>query len=159
MGVLGLLRSTVRLRFHKRGYLSHLVNGIQVSMLSLCPMQRTYLVMCIANFVFHNSHLILGNIRSRDGDIEPWSRTDPAVGNRWRKLAQGKRVYAFPIWLYCDDTSGNVSKKWNKHNSFLFTVAGLPRHLVHKEDNINFLSTSNIAPLLEILDRIVSQLR
>ncbi|THU88786.1 hypothetical protein K435DRAFT_635318, partial [Dendrothele bispora CBS 962.96] len=53
--------------------------------------------------------------------------------NPWRTKAKGKRVLAFPIWLYCDDTSGNQSKKWNKHNSFLFTAAGLPRKYVHRE--------------------------
>lgn len=81
------------------------------------------------------------------------------MGNRWRGLANGHRVLVFPIWLYCDDTSGNLSKKWNKHNSFLFTPAGLPRHLVHREYNIHFLSTSNIAPPLEMLDGIVDQLQ
>ncbi|KIK31485.1 hypothetical protein CY34DRAFT_103231 [Suillus luteus UH-Slu-Lm8-n1] len=63
-----------------------------------------------------------------------------------------------PLWLYCDDTSGNLLKKWNKHNSFLFTAAGLPRAAVHKEFNVHFLWTSNIAPPLEMLDGIVDQL-
>ncbi|KAJ6569934.1 hypothetical protein B0H10DRAFT_1694933, partial [Mycena sp. CBHHK59/15] len=79
--------------------------------------------------------------------------------NRWRKQATGHRVVAFPVWLYCDDTSGNTSKKWNKHNSFLFTAAGLPRKFVHQESNIHFLSTSNIAPPLEMLDGIIDQLK
>ncbi|EIW59026.1 uncharacterized protein TRAVEDRAFT_93301, partial [Trametes versicolor FP-101664 SS1] len=93
------------------------------------------------------------------GGIHPWTHTDPREGNRWRKLARGHRVIAFPIWLYCDDTSGNLSKKWNKHNSFLFTAAGLPRRFVHREYNIHFLTTSNAAPPLEMLDGIVEQLR
>ncbi|KAJ7694308.1 hypothetical protein B0H14DRAFT_2419202, partial [Mycena olivaceomarginata] len=63
--------------------------------------------------------------------------------NSWRKKASGHRVLSFPMWLYCDDTSGNMSKKWNKHNSFLFTAAGLPRQHVHQESNIHFLSTSD----------------
>ncbi|KAF7303282.1 hypothetical protein MKEN_01292300 [Mycena kentingensis (nom. inval.)] len=87
-----------------------------------------------------------------------WTLTDPLKPNRWRVHAKGHRVVAFPVWLYCDDTSGNVSKKWNKHNSFLFTAAGLPRSCVHQESNIHFLSTSNIAPPLEMLDGIVEQL-
>jgi hypothetical protein len=87
---------------------------------------------------------------------EPW--THPTAGNSWRAKAKEHRVLSFPIWLYCDDTSGNVSKKWNKHNSFLFTAAGLPRRIVHREINIHFLSTSNIAPPLEMLDGIVEQL-
>ncbi|KAI0639400.1 hypothetical protein C8Q77DRAFT_1223885, partial [Trametes polyzona] len=93
------------------------------------------------------------------GGIHPWTLTDPREGNRWRKIAQGRKVVPFPVWLYCDDTSGNLSKKWNKHNSFLFTAAGLPRRFVHREYNIHFLTTSNIAPPLEMLDGIVEQLR
>lgn len=93
------------------------------------------------------------------GAIAPWSLTNPTQGNRWRGRADGHRVVAFPIWLYCDDMSGNLSKKWNKHNSFLFTPAGLPRCVVHHEYNIHFLVTSNLAPPLEMLDGIVEQLR
>ncbi|KAJ7793620.1 hypothetical protein B0H14DRAFT_2393239, partial [Mycena olivaceomarginata] len=93
-----------------------------------------------------------------NGMLTNWTKTNPAEGNRWRKLSAGHRVLAFPIWLYCDDTSGNTSKKWNKHNSFLFTAAGLPRKFVHRESNIHFLAKSNIAPPLEMLDGIVDQL-
>jgi len=65
---------------------------------------------------------------------------------------------AMPIWLYCDDTSGNVSKKWNEHNSFLFQLAGLLHTHLGKEYNVHFLSTSNLAPPLEMLDGVVNQL-
>ncbi|KIM68453.1 hypothetical protein SCLCIDRAFT_20369 [Scleroderma citrinum Foug A] len=101
---------------------------------------------------------IIGLIDARGQGVLPWTFTDPAVRNRWCTQAGGYRVLAYMIWLYCDDTSGNKSKKWNKHNSFLFTAAGLPRHMVHKESNIHFLATSNIAPPLEMLDGIVDQL-
>ncbi|KAI1783686.1 hypothetical protein LXA43DRAFT_977008 [Ganoderma leucocontextum] len=94
--------------------------------------------------------------------ILPWTYTDPAVGNPWRARAlrneRQHRVVSFPVWLYCDDTSGNQSKKWNKHNSWLFTPAGLPRVLAHQEANVHFLATSNIAPPLEMLHGIVQQL-
>lgn len=93
-----------------------------------------------------------------NGELQPWTLTNPAEGNQWRDRASGARVYAMPLWLYCDDTSGNLSKKWNKHNSFLFTPAGLPRVAVHQEYNVHFLCTSNIAPPLEMLDGIVDQL-
>ncbi|KAJ6503838.1 hypothetical protein C8R45DRAFT_894926 [Mycena sanguinolenta] len=89
---------------------------------------------------------------------KPWTHTDPKVGNSWRVQAKGHRVFRFPLWVYCDDTSGNVSKKWNEHNSFLVTPAGLPRSEAQKEYNIHFLCTSNIAPLLEMLDGVVDQL-
>ncbi|KAF7316638.1 hypothetical protein HMN09_00396400 [Mycena chlorophos] len=102
--------------------------------------------------------LINGVYSAPNTELSPWTYTNSLHGNRWRSQANGHRVVAFPVWLYCDDTSGNQSKKWNKHNSFLFTAAGLPRRLVHLESNIHFLATSNIAPPLEMLDGIVDQL-
>ncbi|KAF8966226.1 hypothetical protein BDZ97DRAFT_1657897 [Flammula alnicola] len=87
----------------------------------------------------------------------PWKHTNPVLGNRWRTLAKGHRVVSLPLWMYCDDTSGNMSKKWNEHNSFLFTLAGLPREHTAKEYNIHFLCTSNLAPPLEMMDGVVSQ--
>ncbi|KAF9060812.1 hypothetical protein BDP27DRAFT_1491210 [Rhodocollybia butyracea] len=90
--------------------------------------------------------------------VENWKLTNPVLGNPWRERANGAPCLSFPIWLYCDDTSGNTSKKWNKHNSFLFTAAGLPRAESSKEYNIHFLSTSNIAPPLEMLDGISDQM-
>jgi hypothetical protein len=79
--------------------------------------------------------------------------------NPWRAKAKGKRVLSVPLWLWCDDTSGNQSKKWNKHNSFLFTLAGLPRHQQQSAFNIHFLATSNIASPLEMLEGIKNELR
>ncbi|KZV84575.1 hypothetical protein EXIGLDRAFT_842094 [Exidia glandulosa HHB12029] len=104
---------------------------------------------------------ILGRYGS-DEDVEhrrlsTWTRTDATKPNPRRVQASGAEVLAFPIWLYCDDTSGNLSKKWNKHNSFLFTPVGLPRSLGHEEFNVHFLATSNTAPVTEMLDGIVDQ--
>ncbi|KAH9036304.1 hypothetical protein EDB85DRAFT_1821811, partial [Lactarius pseudohatsudake] len=101
---------------------------------------------------------ILGSLLDPTGDIQEWTQTDPTSGNYWRGLAHGARVVCFPIWLYCDDVSGNLSKKWNKHNSFLFSAAGLPCALIQQEYNIHFLCTSNLVPPLEMLDGIVMQL-
>lgn len=68
-------------------------------------------------------------------------------------------VHALPIWLYCDDTSGNMSKKWNKHNSILFVLAGLPRNRVQELYNIHFLSTSNVASPLEMMESVSTALQ
>lgn len=87
-----------------------------------------------------------------------WTFTNPVLGNHWRALAKGHRAVIFPVWMYCDDTSGNLSKKWNEHNSFLFTPAGLPRTECQKEYNIHFLCTSNLAPPLEMMDGVLEQL-
>lgn len=100
-----------------------------------------------------------GSIKSSGLGVHPWTYTkDPAQGNNWRVKGKGHRVLALMMWLYCDDTSGNLSKKWNKHNSFLWTPAGLPRRLAQKQYNVHFLSTSNIAPPLEMMDGVVTQL-
>ncbi|KAJ3932436.1 MAG: hypothetical protein NXY57DRAFT_894227, partial [Lentinula lateritia] len=115
--------------------------------------------MCFELYLAYSACIDLMQAEEKSNEeFVAWEKTNPNEGNRWRSKSQGKRVVAFPIWLYCDDTSGNVSKKWNKHNSFLFTAAGLPRHLSSKESNIHFLSTSNSAPPLEMLDGIVEQL-
>jgi len=63
------------------------------------------------------------------------------------------------MWLYCDDTSGNVSKKWNEHNSYLFTLAGLPREQVSKEYNVHYLCTSNLASPVEMMEGVVDQIK
>ncbi|KAI6029001.1 hypothetical protein EDC04DRAFT_2869083 [Pisolithus marmoratus] len=111
-------------------------------------------------FIRHSHHRAMaGLIEMRGHSVLPWTLTDPTIGNRWCVQAQGHRVLSYMIWLYCDDTSGNTSKKWNKHNLFLFTTAGLPHTMVHKECNIHFLATSNIAPPLEMLDGIMHQLK
>ncbi|KAJ7697712.1 hypothetical protein B0H17DRAFT_855105, partial [Mycena rosella] len=60
---------------------------------------------------------------------------------------------------YCDDTSGNVSKKWNKHNSILFTLAGLPRALTQMLYNIHFIATSNLSPPLEMIEAVSNMLK
>jgi hypothetical protein len=79
--------------------------------------------------------------------------------NPWRAKAAGKRVMSAPVWLWCDDTSGNQSKKWNKHNSFLATLAGLPRHMQQSMFNIHFLATSNVASPLEMFEGISAEVR
>ncbi|KAF7964522.1 hypothetical protein HWV62_6259 [Athelia sp. TMB] len=79
--------------------------------------------------------------------------------NPIRIKANGRRVLPLPIWFYCDDTSGNMSKKWNKHNSLLFTFAGLPREYAEVIYNIHFLATSNLAQPLEMFEAVVEALR
>ncbi|KAI6026090.1 hypothetical protein EDC04DRAFT_2606176 [Pisolithus marmoratus] len=113
-----------------------------------------------STFALPPAQNIMGIEKSCQGglQLEPWTLTKPHEGNQWHALANGAHVYSFPIWLYCDDTSGNLSKHWNKHNSFLFTPAGLPHAAVHQEYNVHFLCTSNTAPPLEMLDGFVNQL-
>ncbi|KAG9096191.1 hypothetical protein FS749_008953 [Ceratobasidium sp. UAMH 11750] len=87
-------------------------------------------------------------------DAVPW---DKPVENPWRARANGKEVIAVPILGYCDDTSGNQSKKWNKHNSYLFVLAGLPKEDTQSPYHVHFLATSNIASPLEMLEAIAKE--
>jgi hypothetical protein len=88
-----------------------------------------------------------GSIKSPNGQVYPWTYTKRVEGNRWRNLASGRCIECCPNWLYCDDTSGNTSKRWNKHNSFLFTLA------------VHLICTSNISPPIEMLKGVATQVR
>lgn len=87
------------------------------------------------------------------------SREGHPFVNRWRTIAGGRIIRHVPITLYSDDTSGNVSKKWNKHNSYYCTLAGLPPKMTNQEYNIHFVSTSNVATVLEMADQMVDELK
>ena len=41
-----------------------------------------------------------------------------------KKKGDGMPVYTIPIILFCDDTSGNRSKKWNKFIVWDLIIAG-----------------------------------
>ncbi|KAF8180363.1 hypothetical protein BJ912DRAFT_929302 [Pholiota molesta] len=98
-------------------------------------------------------------VTAESPELRRWTYTNPVLGNPWRARAQGHRTLCLPLWLYCDDTSGNTSKKWNEHNSFLCTLAGLPLEHSQKEYNVHFLSTSNLAPPLEMMEGVVDQIK
>ncbi|KAJ3558207.1 hypothetical protein NP233_g11552 [Leucocoprinus birnbaumii] len=141
------------------GWIVHEYHTIQVPLSSFVT-SFPYLCSTFHNRQnFPDPRKILGRRTSSGSQLLPWDYTNPLQGNRWRQLAKGKRVESFPIWLYCDDTSGNTSKRWNKHNSFLFTPAGIPHSHAHLEYHVHFLSTSNISPPLEMLEGIAEQIR
>lgn len=78
--------------------------------------------------------------------------------NPWRSKANSMIIRSVPVVLYSDDTSGNISKKWNKHMSFYFSLAGLIPKFTNQEYHIHSLCTSNIASALEQGDQIVDEL-
>ncbi|EFP83637.2 uncharacterized protein PGTG_09350 [Puccinia graminis f. sp. tritici CRL 75-36-700-3] len=78
--------------------------------------------------------------------------------NPWREKANGRIIRHVPVNMYCDDTSGNKSKKWNKHISYYFTLSGLPPNLSNQQFNCHFLCTSNIAGALDLGEIVVQQL-
>jgi hypothetical protein len=80
------------------------------------------------------------------------------IFNRWRLKAAGRVIRHMPICLYADDTSGNSSKKWNKHISYYCTLAGLPPNLTNQHFNCHFLSTSNSAGAMELAEGVVDEL-
>ncbi|KAJ6477085.1 hypothetical protein C8R47DRAFT_1323414 [Mycena vitilis] len=84
---------------------------------------------------------------------------DIQAPNPLRIAAAGRRVLPVPVWFYCDDTSGNISKKWNKHNSLLMSLAGLDPKKAHLLYNVIFLATSNLAHPLEMFDAVVEFLQ
>ncbi|KAH9459003.1 hypothetical protein Pst134EA_019155 [Puccinia striiformis f. sp. tritici] len=80
------------------------------------------------------------------------------IPNPWRIRANGKVIRHVPITLYADDTSGNISKRWNKHVSFYFTLSGLPPEMTNMEYNCHFITTSNLASAVELVEPIVHEL-
>ncbi|KDQ14913.1 hypothetical protein BOTBODRAFT_145446 [Botryobasidium botryosum FD-172 SS1] len=79
--------------------------------------------------------------------------------NSWRAKANGRKCLIFPIILAGDDVSGNVSKAWNKHNSFYMSPAGLPVKFINQEFFIRFVSTSQHAGPLEQVAAITEQFK
>jgi hypothetical protein len=114
------------------------------------PMQlQTSLVMFLLPFILTMpADVELGTEREVIGPIFNW----------WRLKAAGRTIRHMPICLYADDTSGNSSKKWNKHISYYFTLAGLPPKLTNQHFNCHFLSTSNSAGAMELAEGIVDEL-
>jgi len=79
--------------------------------------------------------------------------------NPWRVKAQGRIIRHVPMTLYADDTSGNVSKQWNKHLSYYWSLSGLPPTMSNQQYNCHFLATSNAAGALELGDQIVDEIK
>ena len=75
--------------------------------------------------------------------------------NPLRRKANGRRVLNIPIVMYCDDMS---TRRWNKHESWYFTLAGLPFKEVNKEYNVHFIGTSNTIGGMEMLPETVDEL-
>lgn len=72
--------------------------------------------------------------------------------------AAGRKVVMLPLSLFTDDLSGNKSKKWNKFESWYVMLAGLPRHENAKQENIHFVSCTNLMDVLDMTECIAEQL-
>ncbi|CAH7672298.1 hypothetical protein PPACK8108_LOCUS7107, partial [Phakopsora pachyrhizi] len=79
--------------------------------------------------------------------------------NPWRTKAEGKMIRHVPLSFHADDTSGNISKQWNKHILIFMSLAGLPPKLSNQEFNKLFVTTSNIASALELAAPVFEELK
>ncbi|OAV96041.1 hypothetical protein PTTG_02286 [Puccinia triticina 1-1 BBBD Race 1] len=84
--------------------------------------------------------------------------TSRELPNPWREIAGTKVIRHMPINLYADDTSGNLSKRWNKHISYYLTLSGLPPSSCKMQYNCHFVTTSNQAGVLELAEPIVNEM-
>ena len=74
------------------------------------------------------------------------------------KNSDGKQVVTTPLTLFCDDTSGNRSKKWNGFNVWSLMLASLTKTDNAKLKNIHLLTFSNFVSPLEMAKPIVDDL-
>ena len=63
-----------------------------------------------------------------------------------------------PIILFSDDTSGNVSKKWHKFDSWSVMFAGLPRHENSRIANIHFCCCSDVVSAVDMTEALAPEL-
>ncbi|KAJ3287893.1 hypothetical protein HK104_008416, partial [Borealophlyctis nickersoniae] len=76
-----------------------------------------------------------------------------------RGRADGCRVLFVPIVLSCDDQSGNRSKKWNKHETWLFQLAGLLFRVRQYRYHMHFVCTSNTVDGMMMADAVMDDIR
>ena len=63
-----------------------------------------------------------------------------------------------PIIIFSDETSGNTTTKWNRLETYSFSLASLPRKEIHQFINIKFLSVSNLVDSVSLGKEIASDL-
>ena len=61
--------------------------------------------------------------------------------------------------IYSDDLAGNRSKKWHKIDCWCLLLAGLPRHINAKLENIHLLCCSDHVSPIEMVKPIAEELR
>ena len=88
-------------------------------------------------------------------------------GQEWQKFqwihpmqsrAQGMPVVCLPLFLFCDDTSGNRTKKWNAFDMWYLLLGGLSKEDNAQLKNIHFLTCSNRVSALELAKPLVADL-
>ncbi|TPX58608.1 hypothetical protein PhCBS80983_g02992 [Powellomyces hirtus] len=79
--------------------------------------------------------------------------------NHWRQTANGRWILVVPLVMFCDGSSGNISKQWNNHDTWIFTLAGLPFDQQSSDYHQHFVCTSNGLDGMEMTSAIVAQLK
>ncbi|KAI8455747.1 hypothetical protein BY996DRAFT_4636994 [Phakopsora pachyrhizi] len=103
--------------------------------------------------------LLASKCRNMLHEYTPEGKEIIQLPNPWRIKAEGKMIRHVPLSFYADDTSGNISKQWNKHISIFMSLAGLPPKLSNQEFNKLFVATSNIASALELAAPVFEELK
>ncbi|KAJ3113226.1 hypothetical protein HK098_007789, partial [Nowakowskiella sp. JEL0407] len=98
----------------------------------------------IAGFGYNGAKQIVGAIYN---EVKNYlSSADREIVNkphRLHEIANGRPVKTVVLSLGSNDASGNKSKKWNAHYSWVMSIALLPYKLRHLDYYVHFLSTSN----------------
>ncbi|EGO23109.1 hypothetical protein SERLADRAFT_416571 [Serpula lacrymans var. lacrymans S7.9] len=94
-------------RANQTGWISNQGDQIDLSEVELSIYGKDLISSLYLGSAYPSFNNIHGYRRSCDGPIEEWPLS---LLNPWRAKAKGSRVVSYPVWLYCDDTSGNRSK-------------------------------------------------
>ncbi|KAI8457263.1 hypothetical protein BY996DRAFT_8685400 [Phakopsora pachyrhizi] len=112
-----------------------------------------------AEILVNDRILLASKCRNILHEYTPEGKEIIQLPNPWRIKAEGKMIRHVPLSFYADDTSGNISKQWNKHISIFMSLAGLPPKLSNQEFNKLFVATSNIASALELAAPVFEELK
>ncbi|KAI8445040.1 hypothetical protein BY996DRAFT_6424765 [Phakopsora pachyrhizi] len=98
----------------------------------------------------HDGRLLADKCRNVPSEIH--------LPNKWTLKAHGKMIRHIPLNIYSADTSGNLSKHWNKHISIYMSLSGLPPKHSNQEYNTMFVAASSVASALELCAPVVKEL-
>ena len=76
--------------------------------------------------------------------IQQWwrERRACALYHKDRDVRKNMPIFVSCVKVFADDTSGNVSKQWNKHLNQYLSHDNLPRYMASMQSHVHFLSTS-----------------
>jgi hypothetical protein len=120
---------------------------------------------CLLHCIPRNQTCLVGHVRrvldtfnvtaATETEKRQYAWIHPAV-----KFARESNldIIMAPISLFSDETSGNVSKQFNKYESCSITFSSMPRETRAKNEHSYIISTSNGLPAMDQLDSIYTDL-